>query len=106
MPGGPYISKWGIGPGRSRPSVLVTLLRREVVDARGAVLLDPELRAARGFYFAAAAWDWRLFNLARFLLRVRGGEIPSARCNIGLLTASASTNMVRRAGRSGFGVQI
>ena len=46
-------------------------LGREVVDGRGAVLLDPELRSAHGFWCLARA-DGGFWSLARFLaLRAR-----------------------------------
>ena len=57
------------------------LLAREVVDARGAVLLDPELRAAHGlrcFLWRRRA-DWRLLDLARFLRCGHGAAKFAAR---------------------------
>ena len=44
------------------------LLGREVVDGRGAVLLDPELRPTHGFCccLRRRRANWRLLDLARF----------------------------------------
>ena len=68
------------------------LLGREVVDGRGAVLLDPELRSAHGFWCLARA-DGGFWSLARFFaLRARARrKLQRALVIYGLLCCASYT---------------